>query len=86
MVMIAVFHELAVIAVILSLAVSYTMRDRDARGGSDIDDYQLSSSVGMELVRGRALDLGYKIAEEDNVESQTVGFRLAKSYEFTTGD
>lgn len=67
-----------------NVTASYTMRDRDVSGSPDIDDTLFAVSVGMELVDGWAGDIGYKYAEEDSVESQTVGIHLAKTFEFST--
>lgn len=61
------------------------LRNTELFDGTEYDDYQLSLSAGMELPEGWSIDLGYKLAEERDEESHTIGLLLAKTIEFDTG-
>lgn len=69
-----------------NLAIAHTTRSFDIAAGADIDDTNTQFSVGMEIHDGWSLDVGYKITEENNVESETVGVLLAKTFAFNTGE
>lgn len=67
-----------------NVAVSYTARPREfADDTADLDDHMLAISGGTELRNGWSIDLGYKYAVEDDVDSHTVGLLLAKSFSFS---
>ena len=67
-----------------NVAISYTGRPRDVFGAEDFEDKQLQISAGVELRNGWALDGAYKYHVEENIDNHTVGFLLAKSFEFDT--
>ena len=69
-----------------NLAVAHTTRSFDISGGSDFDDTSTQISVGMEVYDGWTVDVGYTIAEVENVESKTIGVLLAKTFEFSTAE
>lgn len=76
---------------IYNLALAYTGRFHgdDGRAGDPADgfeDYQLSVSAGAELSHGWALDVGYKFLHDQDVDSHTIGARLAKTLTFNTGE
>lgn len=68
-------------------AVSYTLRDTDlSLAGDAADDYQLAFSVGTEIHDGWTADIGYKLLEEEDQRVDTVGFRLGKTFAFSSAE
>ncbi len=68
-----------------NLAVAYTMKE-EGTSGNEVDSTLLSASIGAEIWNEWALDVGYSLGTEDGAEdTHTVGFTLAKSFEFTNG-
>lgn len=65
-----------------NIAGSYTNRDRDVAGGNDIDDYMAQLSAGYAFDNGIGVDLGWKIANEDGIDTETLGLLLTYGYEF----
>lgn len=63
-------------------ALGFTHRSRDVAGGADIEDMLFQASVGAEIHKGWSVDVGYKYAEESDVESHTIGVLVAKTFEF----
>ncbi len=66
-----------------NLALSRTSRDTDRPNDSDIDDAQIQVSAGYSFDVGLTADVGWKIAEEEDVESQTIGFLLTYEADFS---
>jgi hypothetical protein len=66
-----------------NLALSRTSRDTDRPNASDIDDALYQVSAGYAFDFGLTADVGWKIAEEEGVESQTIGVLLTYAREFS---
>ncbi len=66
-----------------NLALSRTGRDTDRPNASDIDDALYQVSAGYSFDFGLSADVGWKIAEEGGVKSQTVGVLLTYARNFT---
>lgn len=67
-----------------NVAGSYTARNRDVTGGDDVDDYMAQLSAGYLFDNGIGIDAGWKIAEEDGIDTETLGLFLSYVYEFQT--
>ena len=65
-----------------NLALAYVDRDTEDADGTNTDDYLFQVSAGYEFGFGLAVDVGWSIAEESDVETQTVGVLFAYTYEF----
>lgn len=65
-----------------NLGMSYTRRDKDVQGGSDIDDDLFQVSGGYAFENGITFDVGYMYKEEDNEKSNTLGALVGYSFEF----
>lgn len=63
-----------------NLAVAWTRRDTDK--AVDENDRQFQVSVGYEFDSGLTFDVGWKIAEEANVETRTLGAIATYTVEF----
>ena len=63
-----------------NLAVAWTGRDTD--NGKNGDDFQLQVSVGYAFDFGLSIDIGWKIAEEAGIDTETLGVRAAYKIEF----
>jgi hypothetical protein len=63
-----------------NLAVAWTGRDTD--NGTDDDDFQVQLSVGYAFDFGISVDIGWKIAEEAGINTETVGALAAYTIEF----
>lgn len=59
-----------------NVALSYTRRETMPSGGADIGDNLVQVSAGYAFDFGVGVDLGWRYAEEADVESQTVGILL----------
>ena len=68
-----------------NLALSYTGRFIDNDAGSDFDDFQFQVSGGYTFENGLQTDVGWKIRDEANIESQTFGAFLTYVFEFDEG-
>ncbi len=66
-----------------NLALSRTSRDTDRPNAGDIDDALYQVSAGYSFDFGLSADLGWKIAEEGGVESQTIGVLLTYARGFS---
>lgn len=66
-----------------NLALSRTGRDTDRPNDSDFDDALYQVSAGYSFDFGLTADVGWKIAEEEGVESQTIGVLLTYSRDFS---
>jgi hypothetical protein len=66
-----------------NLALSRTSRDTNRPNDSDIDDALYQVSAGYSFDFGLTADVGWKIADEEGVESQTIGFLLTYARDFT---
>ncbi len=71
------------------LVLSYTNRTTEPANGSDIDDYLFQATVGYDfgcniLIKNGCLqfDIGYRLTEEEDVESHTVGALLVYAFNF----
>lgn len=65
-----------------NFSASYTNRDTDVSGGSDVDDYVYQLSVGYAFDNGLAVDVGYRGSEESSVDTQMMGALVSYTYEF----
>jgi len=63
-----------------NLAVAWTGRDTD--GATNQDDQQFQVSVGYAFDFGLTFDVGWKIAEEADVETRTLGAIAAYTFAF----
>ncbi|NKB54841.1 MAG: porin [Alphaproteobacteria bacterium] len=63
-----------------NLAVAWTGRRTDA--AADQDDYQFQVSAGYAFDFGLTFDVGWRIADEADVETRTLGAIVAYTYEF----
>ncbi len=66
-----------------NLAIAHTSRTFDFAGDTYLNDGTTQISAGMEIYDGWTFDVGYKIAKRGEIESQTIGLLLAKSYAFS---
>ncbi|MEM7621269.1 MAG: hypothetical protein AAF228_12585 [Pseudomonadota bacterium] len=67
-----------------NLAISYTSRQREIDGGDDFEDDLFQVSAGTEVYKDWNLSVGYKYAVEEDVENNTFGVLLDKTFEFST--
>jgi hypothetical protein len=67
-----------------NLSLSYTRRDTSADGAglTDSSDDLFQASVGYAFDFGLGLDVGYRYAEEDKVDTHAVGFLVSYGVEF----
>lgn len=65
-----------------NLAVSFTGRRTETADGPTADDHLLQVSAGYTFDFGLAADVGWRQTNEDNVQTNTFGARLAYTYEF----
>ncbi len=65
-----------------NLALAYVDRDTDNTDGAHTNDYNFQVSAGYEFGFGLAVDVGWSIAEESDVETRTVGVLFAYTFEF----
>ncbi len=66
-------------------ATSFTLRDLSGGpAGTNFDDKLFQVTVGRELFENTALAVGYKFAEEEDVESHTIGVLFAYETDFST--
>ncbi len=65
-----------------NLALAYTGRFIENDEGEDIDDYQFQVSAGYTFDFGLEASIGWKIREEDEVDTETFGALLAYSFAF----
>jgi hypothetical protein len=63
-------------------AIANTWRYTHVPGGTDNDDNNFQISAGYAFDFGLSVDLGWKLTEEAQIESQTFGILAAYSYEF----
>ncbi|MEM9123033.1 MAG: hypothetical protein AAGB03_06890 [Pseudomonadota bacterium] len=56
-----------------NLSLAYTDRSIEENGGSDFDDTLFAASAGYEFESGLTFDLGYKLEDAEDVESQVFG-------------
>ena len=63
-----------------NVAVAWTRRE--TRGAAENDDYQLQISAGYSFAFGLAVDIGWKLAEEADVETRTLGALATYRLEF----
>ena len=63
-----------------NLAVAWT--GRDTNNGTDDDDFQFQLSAGYAFDFGFSVDIGWKIAEEAGINTETVGAIAAYTIEF----
>jgi len=64
------------------LAGVYNLRDTDLADGSDVTDDQLQVSIGYTFKAGVGLDLGWKVLDEGDIKSHTLGTLFTYSFEF----
>ena len=69
-----------------NVAIAHTTRVFDVAGGMDFNDHTSQISAGMQVFDGWTIDVGYQMSQEENIESQTVGVLLGKTFEFGTGN
>ncbi|NJM35576.1 MAG: hypothetical protein HC850_13735, partial [Rhodomicrobium sp.] len=67
-----------------NIAIAYTGRNSEQLSGIEHEDYQFQISAGMDLPDGWTVDIGYRLLEEQDEESHTVGVLFAKTIEFDT--
>lgn len=65
-----------------NLALSRTSRNTDVAGASDADDELNQISIGYEFEFGLAVDVGWRIAEEDDIDSEILGILFAYNLSF----
>ena len=65
-----------------NFAASYTNRDREVAGGADVNDYMAQVSAGYAFDNGIGIDAGWKIADEEGTNTETLGVLLTYEYEF----
>ena len=63
-----------------NLAVAWT--GRDTNNGTDDDDFQVQLSAGYKFDFGISVDIGWKIAEEAGINTETLGAIAAYTVEF----
>lgn len=63
-----------------NLALAWTGRDTD--NGTNDDDFQVQLSAGYAFDSGISVDIGWKIAEEAGIKTETVGALAAYTVEF----
>lgn len=66
-----------------NLALSRTSRDTNRPNAGNIDDILYQVSAGYSFDLGLTADVGWKIAEEEGVEAQTIGFLLTYARDFS---
>ena len=65
-----------------NLALAYTGRFIENDEGEDIDDFQFQVSAGYTFDFGLEASIGWKIRDEDEVDTETFGALLAYSFAF----
>lgn len=66
-------------------ATSFTLRDLSGGpAGTNFDDKLFQATVGREVFENASLAAGYKFAEEEEVESHTIGVLFAYETDFST--
>jgi len=65
-----------------NVAVAYTGRLIDNQAAADVTDYQFQVSAGYAFDFGLEAGIGWKLVEEDDVQSQVIGVLLAYVLEF----
>ncbi len=69
-----------------NIALAYTMKEEGTTSANTVDSTLLSASIGAEIWNEWALDVGYALGTKDGAEdTHTIGFTLAKAFEFTNG-
>ena len=68
----------------LHLDLAGTLRDIEVAGGSDSDDVLYQTSIGYVDQHDIDWNVGYKFAEEDGIDSHTIGVFVTKAVEFST--
>lgn len=64
-----------------NLALSYTNRHIEPRGGSDVNDDQVQLSAGYAFANGITLDAGYKYTEDAGTDAHVVGMVATWSFD-----
>ena len=64
---------------------SYTLRETDVSGGSDVTDHLAQLSAGYQFESGLTLDAGYRYSREDDIETHIVGVLLTYEYDVAKG-
>lgn len=65
-----------------NLALVYVDRDTKPADGSRTDDYLFQISAGYEFGFGLAVDLGWSVIENSNIETQSIGLLFKYKVEF----
>lgn len=66
-------------------STSFTLRDiSGGPDGTNFDDKLFQATVGRELIENTLVAVGYKFAEEEEVESHTIGVLFAYETDFST--
>ena len=65
-----------------NFSASYTNRQTDVFGGSDVNDHLYQVSAGYMFDNGLSVDVGYRGSEESNVDTQMMGALVSYTYEF----
>lgn len=65
-----------------NFAIALVERNDEAADGTETNDFQFQLSVGYEFDFGLAVDVGWAVANESNIETQTLGVLLAYTLEF----
>ena len=60
-----------------NLALSRTSRDTDGINASDAEDKLYQISIGYEFEPGLSMALGWRVAEEGDINSKTLGLRFS---------
>jgi hypothetical protein len=62
-----------------NLALAWTMRDTNSASSTD---YQFQASIGYAFAFGLEVNAGWKIANESNIETRTLGIKAAYGISF----
>jgi len=65
-----------------NVAASWTGRETDVSGGTDIDDDLFQLSAGYAFENGLQIDAGYRYAEEGGIDTHIIGTLLSYSFDF----
>lgn len=65
-----------------NLSVAYTKRETKASGSEKIEDFQFQTSVGYQFAFGLEVNVGWYIANENDIETSRIGALLAYTVSF----
>lgn len=66
-------------------ALSFTARDTQAPDGTDTNDMLFQASAGYRFAFGLGIDVGWRLANESSLQTETLGLLISYTYAFKLG-